>query len=58
MQRMVLEVVALIISVAFFAALLFYVALSGFNTLGYILIIIVFLIVVSVAGMRIAAYEE
>lgn len=58
MQRMVLEVVALIISVAFFAALLFYVALSGFNTLGYILIIVVFLIVVSVAGTRIAAYEE
>ena len=58
MQRMVLEVAALIISVAFFAALLFYVALSGFNTLGYILIIVVFLIIVSVAGTRIAAYEE
>ena len=58
MQRMVLEVAALIISVAFFAALLFYVALSGFNTLGYILIIVAFLIIVSVAGTRIAAYEE
>ncbi len=57
MQRMVLEVVALIISVAFFAGLLFYVTLSGFPSLAYILVIVVFLIVVSVAGTRIAAYE-
>jgi len=57
MQRMVLEVVALIISVAFFAALLLSVTLSGAGPLGYILVILVFIIIVSVAGVRIAAYE-
>ncbi len=57
MQRMVLEVAALIISVAFFAGLLFFVTLSGLGSLAYILVIVIFLIVVSVAGTRIAIYE-
>ncbi len=57
MQRMMLEVAALIISVAFFAGLLFLVTLSGFGSLAYILVIVAFLIIVSVAGTRIAAYE-
>jgi hypothetical protein len=57
MQRMVLEVVTLIISIAFFAILLLYVTLSGASPLGYILVILVFIIIVSVAGIRIAAYE-
>jgi len=57
MQRMVLEVVALIISVAFFAVLLLSVTLSGAGPLGYILVIIIFVVLVSVAGTRIAAYE-
>ncbi len=57
MQRMMLEVAALIISVAFFAGLLFFVTLSGFGSLAYILVIVAFLIIVSVAGTRIAAYE-
>ncbi len=57
MQRMMLEVVALIVSVAFFAGLLFFVTLSGLPSLAYIVVIVVFLIVVSAAGMRIAAYE-
>ena len=57
MQRMVLEVVTLIISVAFFAILLLFVTLSGASPLGYILVILVFIIIVSVAGTRIAAYE-
>jgi hypothetical protein len=57
MQRTVIEVVALIISVAFFAVLLLSVTLSGAGPLGYILVIIIFIIVVSVAGIRIAAYE-
>ncbi|MGZ4934971.1 MAG: hypothetical protein ACXVIA_00290 [Halobacteriota archaeon] len=52
-----LEVGALIISVAFFAGLLFLVTLSGFSSLAYIVVIVVFLIIVSVAGTRIAAYE-
>ncbi|MGB9372152.1 MAG: hypothetical protein ABSB21_04705 [Halobacteriota archaeon] len=57
MQRTVLEVVALIISVAFFAVLLLSVTLSGAGPLGYILVIVIFIIIVSVAGIRIAAYE-
>ena len=57
MQRTVIEVVALIISVAFFAVLLLSVALSGAGPLGYILVIIIFIIIVSVAGIRIATYE-
>ena len=57
MQRMVLEVVALIISVAFFAILLLSVTLSGTGPLGYILAILVFIMIVSVAGIKIAAYE-
>ena len=57
MQRMVLEVVTLIISVAFFIVLLLAVTLSGAQPLGYILGILVFIIIVSVAGIRIAAYE-
>jgi ABC-type multidrug transport system permease subunit len=57
MQRTVLEVVALIITVAFFAVLLLSVTLSGAGPLGYILVIIIFMIIVSVAGIRIAAYE-
>ncbi len=57
MQRMMLEVAALIVSVVFFAGLLFFVTLSGLGSLGYILVIVVFLIAVSVAGTRIAAYE-
>lgn len=57
MQRMVLEVVALIISVAFFAVLLLSVTLSGAGPLAYILVIVIFIIIVSVAGTRIAAYE-
>ena len=57
MQRMVLEVVALIVSVAFLAVLLLSVTLSGAGPLGYILVILIFIIIVSVAGTRIAAYE-
>jgi hypothetical protein len=57
MQRTVIEVVALIISVAFFAVVLLSVTLSGAGPLGYILVIIIFIIIVSVAGIRIAAYE-
>jgi len=57
MQRMMLEVAALIVSVAFFAGLLFFVTLSGLGSLAYILAIVVFLIVVSVAGTRIATHE-
>jgi C4-dicarboxylate transporter len=57
MQRMVLEVVTLIVSVAFFIALLLAVHLSNAGSLGYILGILVFLLIVSVAGTRIAAYE-
>ncbi|MGB9213591.1 MAG: hypothetical protein WCB91_11990 [Halobacteriota archaeon] len=48
---------ALIISVAFFAVLLLSVTLSGAGPLGYILVILIFLIIVIVAGIRIAAYE-
>jgi hypothetical protein len=58
MQRMVLEVVTLIISVAFFTVLLLAVTkLFGAEPLGYILGILVFIMIVSVAGIRIAAYE-
>lgn len=57
MQRTELEVVALIITIAFFAVLLLSVTLSGAGPLGYILVIIIFMIIVSVAGIRIAAYE-
>jgi len=57
MQRMVLEVVTLIISIAFFAALLSYVTVSGTGPFGYILVILIFLVAVSIAGTRIAAYE-
>jgi hypothetical protein len=57
MQRMVLEVVTLIISVAFLTVLLLSVTLSGAEPLGYILGILVFIMIVSVAGIRIAAYE-
>jgi hypothetical protein len=57
MQRMVLEVVTLIISVAFFTVLLLFVTLSGAEPLGYILGILVFIMIVSVAGIRIAAHE-
>ena len=57
MQRTVIEVVALIISVAFFAVLLLSVTLSGAGPLVYILVIIIFIIIVSVAGIRIATYE-
>jgi hypothetical protein len=57
MQRMVLEVVTLIVSVAFFIALLLAVHLSNAESLGYILVILVFILIVSVAGIRIAASE-
>jgi len=57
MQRMVLEVVTLIISVAFFTVLLLSVTLSGVSPVGYILGILVFIMIVSVAGIRIATYE-
>jgi hypothetical protein len=57
MQRMVLEVVTLIISVAFFIALLLSVHLSNAGSLAYILGILVFVIIVSFAGIRIAAFE-
>jgi C4-dicarboxylate transporter len=57
MQRMVLEVVTLIVSVAFFIALLLAVHLSSAGSLGYILGILVFVLIVSVAGTRIASYE-
>jgi hypothetical protein len=57
MQRTVIEVVAFIIYVAFFAVLLLSVTLSGAGPLGYILVIIIFIIIVSVAGIRIATYE-
>jgi hypothetical protein len=54
---MVLEIVALIISIAFFAVLLLSVTSSGANPLGYIFVIVTFIIIVSGAGIRIAAYE-
>ncbi len=57
MQRMVVEVIALIIAIAFFAALLSAVTLSGAEPLAYILVILAFLVAVSVAGTRIAAHE-
>ena len=57
MQRMVLEVVTLIVSVAFLIALLLSVTLANVGSLGYILGILVFIIIVSAAGIRIAAYE-
>lgn len=57
MQRTVIEVVALIISVAFFAVLLLSVTLSGAGPLGYILAVIIFIIIAGAAGVRIAAYE-
>jgi hypothetical protein len=57
MQRMVLEVVTLIVSVAFLIALLLSVHLANAGSLGYILGILVFIMIVSVAGIRIAAYE-
>jgi hypothetical protein len=57
MQRMVLEVVTLIISVAFFIALLLSVHLSNAGSLAYILGILVFVVIVSFAGIRIAAFE-
>jgi uncharacterized membrane protein (DUF485 family) len=57
MQRMVLEVVTLIVSIAFFIALLLGVHLSNAESLGYILGILVFVLIVSVAGIRIAAFE-
>jgi C4-dicarboxylate transporter len=57
MQRMVLEVVTLIVSVAFFIALLLSVHLSNAGSLGYILGILLFVVIVSIAGIRIAAFE-
>jgi hypothetical protein len=57
MQRTVLEVVTLIISVAFFIVLVLVITLYGAQPLGYILGILIFLVIVSVAGIRIAAYE-
>jgi C4-dicarboxylate transporter len=55
---MVLEVVTLIVSVAFFIALLLSVHLSNAaGSLGYILGILLFVIIVSVAGTRIAVLE-
>jgi uncharacterized membrane protein (DUF485 family) len=57
MQRMVLEVVTLIVSVAFFIALLLSVHLFNAVSLGYILGIVLFVIIVSIAGIRIAAFE-
>jgi hypothetical protein len=57
MQRMVLEVVTLIVSVAFLIALLLSVTLANVGALGYILGILVFIMIVSAAGIRIAAYE-
>jgi len=57
MQRMVVEVIALIIAIAFFAALLSYVTISGAEPLGYILVILAFLVAVSIAGTRIASHE-
>ena len=57
MQRMVLEVVTLIVSVSFFIALLLSVHLFSAVSLGYILGIVLFVIIVSFAGIRIAAFE-
>lgn len=57
MQRMVLEVVTLIVSVAFFIALLLSVHLSNAGSLGYIVGVLLFVIIVSIAGIRIATYE-
>jgi len=54
---MVLEVVTLIVSVAFLIALLLSVTLANVGALGYILGILVFIMIVSTAGIRIAAYE-
>ena len=57
MQRMVLEVMTLIVSVAFLIALLLSVTVANAGSLGYILGILLFIMIVSVAGIRIAAYE-
>jgi hypothetical protein len=57
MQRMLLEIVTLIVAVAVFTVLLLAVSLAGIGSLGYVLVIVAFLIVISIAGVKIAGYE-
>jgi hypothetical protein len=57
MQRMLLEIVTLIVAVAVFTVLLLAVSLAGIGSLGYVLVIVAFLIVISIAGVKIASYE-
>jgi hypothetical protein len=57
MQRMLLEIVTLIVAVAVFTVLLLAVSLAGIGSLGYVLVILAFLIVISIAGVKIASYE-
>ncbi|HXY87489.1 MAG TPA: hypothetical protein VEG44_03540 [Candidatus Acidoferrales bacterium] len=57
MQRMLLEIITLIAAVAVFTVLLLAVSLAGIGSLGYVLVILAFLIVISIAGVKIANYE-
>ncbi len=57
MQRMLLEIVTLIVAVTIFTVLLLAVSLAGIGSLGYVLVIVAFLIVISIAGVKIASYE-
>jgi hypothetical protein len=54
---MLLEIVTLIVAIAVFTVLLFAVSLAGVGSLGYVLVILAFLIVISIAGVKIARYE-
>jgi len=47
----------LIAAVAVFTVLLLAVSLAGIGSLGYVLVILAFLIVISIAGVKIANYE-
>jgi hypothetical protein len=57
MRRMLLEIITLIAAVAVFTVLLLAVSLAGIGSLGYVLVILAFLIVISIAGVKIANYE-
>jgi len=57
MRRMSLEIITLIAAVAVFTVLLLAVSLAGIGSLGYVLVILAFLIVISIAGVKIANYE-
>jgi hypothetical protein len=54
---MLLEIVTLIVAVAVFTVLLLAVSLAGIGSLGYVLVILAFLIVISIAGVKIASHE-